>query len=172
MRSQSERSLSHAFGNLDALGAKSFHAARSDRVGVAHGHHYSPNPGVDDGPDARRCPTVVSAGLEGDENGAASSPVPGLGEGVNLCMRSSAAGMVSLAGDQAFGVENNRSHHGVWGGADTTTGSEIESMPHPVIVHRIDRIAVCHRLYPIHRERFPVARRLSMPSVAFRVFDI
>ena len=115
---------------------------------------------------------MVSAGFEGDENGSVAGPAPRLGECVHLGVRSSAPGMESLARNLAFGIENHRSHHGVWGGAESTSGGKIEGVPHPVVVHRVDRITVSHRMHRFPRERFPAVRRLSVPSVASGVFDI
>jgi hypothetical protein len=115
---------------------------------------------------------VVSAGFEGDENRAAAGATSGLSERVHLGVRASAPGMVSLADDQPIGIENDRSHHWVGGCAAPTPKSEIESVLHPVFVHGVDTTVPTFRTSRFHRERFPAARRLSVPSAADRVFDI
>ncbi len=162
----------HTLGDLDALGAEPFGASRSDRIGIARGHHHPADPGGDDGIDARRGSSVVGAGLQGDENGAAAGADPGLGKGVHFGVRASATGVEAFADDLAILIEHHCADHRVGGRSIATTAREFEGVPHPAIVQRIDNIVASRRRFPILREGFPVARCLGFPSVAFRVFDI
>ena len=56
---------------------------------------------------------MVSAGFEGDENGATAGAVPRLGERVHLGMRAAAASVVPLTNETTIRVDHGGADHGV-----------------------------------------------------------
>ncbi len=114
----------------------------------------------------------MGAGFEGDVHGAAAGALTRLGECVHLGVGAAAASVVPLADEATRGVEHHRTHHGVGGGAVSTSGGELDGVLHPFCVNHINSIVSTRRVGRFRWERAPDGLRLGVPGAASPMFII
>ena len=104
--------------------------AADARVGILHGGDDTRDARPENALSARTSPADMTTGLEGHKQGAASCPLPGGVERVNLGMRFAGALVPAVADDHTVGRNDDGAHHGIRRGAPGPARRVKECAPH------------------------------------------
>ena len=74
---------------------------------------------------------MVAAGLQGDDDRAASGGVTSLGQGDGFSVGLTGTGMESLTDQATVGIEHHRTHQGIGAGAAFRERGQLKRPTHP-----------------------------------------